>query len=69
MNFEITLNYNEKDQEYYAKNNRLAYYTCYFGGDYNYSKLVPPIPSNNYDCFFLQITLEYIMNYRIQNGS
>lgn len=30
----------------------LAFYTCYFGGDYNYSKLIPPIPSRVYDCFY-----------------
>jgi len=31
---------------------RLAYYTCYFGGDYNYSNLIPPIPSETTDCYF-----------------
>jgi len=30
----------------------LAYYTCYFGGDHNYSKLIPPIPSVEYDCYY-----------------
>jgi len=30
----------------------LAFYTCYFGGDYNYSKLIPPIPSLQYDCYY-----------------
>lgn len=31
---------------------RLAFYTCYFGGDFNYSKLIPPIPSLEYDCYY-----------------
>ena len=31
---------------------RLAYYTCYFGGDHNYSNLIPPIPSETTDCYF-----------------
>ena len=30
----------------------LAFYTCYFGGDFNYSKLIPPIPSLQYDCYY-----------------
>ena len=32
--------------------NKLAYYTCYFGGYHNYSRLIPPIPSEKYDCYF-----------------
>lgn len=31
---------------------KLAFYTCYFGGNYNYSKLIPPIPSCTYDCYY-----------------
>ena len=31
---------------------RLAYYTCYFGGDTNYSKMIPPVPSQTDDCYF-----------------
>lgn len=31
---------------------RLAYYTCYFGGEYNYSNLIPPIPSETMNCYF-----------------
>jgi hypothetical protein len=31
---------------------KLAYYTCYFGGNFNYSKLIPPIPSLQYDCYY-----------------
>jgi len=32
---------------------RVAYYTCYFGGDrYIYSKLIPPIPSQTEDCYY-----------------
>jgi hypothetical protein len=30
----------------------LAYYTCYFGGDYNHSKLIPPLPSTTQDCYY-----------------
>jgi hypothetical protein len=31
---------------------RLAYYTCFFGGNNNYSFLIPPIPSETYDCYY-----------------
>lgn len=31
---------------------KLAYYTCYFGGEYNYSNVIPPLPSVKYDCYF-----------------
>ena len=31
---------------------RLAYYTCYFGGDNNYSKMIPPVPSATEDCYY-----------------
>jgi len=30
----------------------LAYYTCYFGGISNYSRLIPPIPSLKNDCYY-----------------
>ena len=30
----------------------LAFYTCYFGGQYSYSRLIPPIPSTKYDCYY-----------------
>jgi hypothetical protein len=30
----------------------LAYYTCYFGGLKNYSRLIPPLPSTKYDCYY-----------------
>jgi hypothetical protein len=37
----------------YKKNNtKLAYYTCFFGGNNNYSFLIPPIPSKEYDCYY-----------------
>jgi len=36
----------------YIINKKLVYYTCYFGGENNYSKLIPPIPSNDYDSYF-----------------
>lgn len=31
---------------------KLAYYTCYFGGGSNYSRLIPPLPSIKYDCYY-----------------
>lgn len=31
---------------------RIAYYTCYFGGDINCSKLIPIVPSQTYDCYY-----------------
>lgn len=32
---------------------KLAFYTCYFGSiNNNYSRLIPPLPSNKYDCYF-----------------
>lgn len=30
----------------------LAYYTCFFGGTNNYSCLIPPLPSETYDCYY-----------------
>ena len=30
----------------------LCFYTCYFGGNSNYSNLIPPIPSLQYDCYY-----------------
>ena len=45
---------------------KIAYYTCYFGGDfYTDSKLVPPIPSETEDCYFFTNNLD-LYNY-IQN--
>lgn len=32
--------------------NDFAYYTCYFGGNNNFSRLIPPIPSTKYDCYY-----------------
>ena len=32
--------------------NDIVYYTCYFGGEFNYSKLIPPLPSEKYDCYY-----------------
>lgn len=34
---------------------KLAYYTCFFGGENNYSFMIPPLPSIKNDCYFLQI--------------
>lgn len=37
----------------FDRNNiKLAYYTCFFGGENNYSYLIPPVPSNYYDCYY-----------------
>jgi predicted O-methyltransferase YrrM len=37
----------------YKKNNtKLAYYTCFFGSQNNYSFLIPPVPSKEYDCYY-----------------
>jgi hypothetical protein len=33
-------------------NTKLAYYTCFFGSQNNYSFLVPPIPSKEYNCYY-----------------
>lgn len=30
----------------------LAFYTCFFGSDWNWSKIIPPLPSSEYDCYF-----------------
>lgn len=30
----------------------LAYYTCYFGGTNNYSRIIPPLPSTKNDCYY-----------------
>jgi GR25 family glycosyltransferase involved in LPS biosynthesis len=30
----------------------LGYYTCFFGGNDNYSCLIPPIPSESNDCYY-----------------
>jgi len=31
---------------------KLGFYTCYFGGRSNYSRLIPPLPSIKYDCYY-----------------
>jgi len=31
---------------------KLAFYSCYFGGDSNHSKMTPPLPSKKYPCYF-----------------
>jgi hypothetical protein len=36
----------------------LAYYTCYFGNQNNYSRLIPPIPSEKYDCYYFTNDIE-----------
>jgi len=33
-------------------NTKLAYYTCFFGSSNNYSFLIPPVPSKDYDCYY-----------------
>lgn len=30
----------------------LAFYTCYFGSDDSFSRAVPPVPSEKYDCYY-----------------
>lgn len=32
---------------------RLAYYTCFLGNDSNWAFLIPPLPSETHDCYFL----------------
>jgi hypothetical protein len=39
-------------RSYYYQMKRLAYYTCFFGGDLNSSKLIPPRPSDTDDCYY-----------------
>ena len=36
----------------------LAFYTCYFGGNVSFSKLIPPIPSEKYDCYYFTNNIE-----------
>jgi hypothetical protein len=39
---------------------KLAYYTCYFGANKNnYSRLIPPLPSTKYDCYYFTNDIEY----------
>lgn len=45
--------------------NFLAYYTMFFGDVNNYSCLVPPVPSETYDCYYFTNNLE--MFYILQN--
>ena len=37
---------------------KFAYYTCYFGGDISYSKVIPLIPSLKYDCYYFTNNIE-----------
>lgn len=37
---------------YNKSNTKLAYYTFFFGGNNNYSFLIPPVPSKEYDCYY-----------------
>jgi hypothetical protein len=39
----------------------LGFYTCYFGGVSNYSRLIPPLPSTKYDCYYFTNDI-YIYN-------
>jgi hypothetical protein len=41
---------------------KLAYYTCYFGGINNYSRLIPPLPSTKYDCYYFTNDIEIYNN-------
>jgi hypothetical protein len=31
---------------------KIGFYTCYFGGQSNYSRLIPSLPSIKYDCYY-----------------
>ena len=31
---------------------KIAYFTCFFGGENNYSFMIPPLPSTKNDCYF-----------------
>jgi len=46
---------------------KLAFYTCYFGGIANYSRLIPPIPSITYDCYFFTNDYELYNNLNHTN--
>ena len=39
-------------------NEKLAFFTCYFGGSNNYSRLIPPLPSTRYHCYFFTNDIE-----------
>jgi hypothetical protein len=44
-------------------NNKLVFYTCFFGNDTNYANVITPIPSTKYDCYYFtnnQKTLELL---------
>jgi hypothetical protein len=34
------------------QNNKIAFYTCFYGGENNYSFIIPPLPSEYYDCYY-----------------
>jgi hypothetical protein len=46
---------------------KLAYYTCYFGSRNNYSRMIPPIPSNKNDCYFFTNDTEFYNNLENTN--
>jgi hypothetical protein len=37
---------------YNKTNTKIAYYTYFFGSQNNYSFLIPPVPSKEYDCYY-----------------
>ena len=41
---------------------KLAYYTCYFGGTHNYSRLIPLLPSTKYDCYYFTNDIDIYNN-------
>lgn len=34
------------------KSKKIVFYSCFFGGDNNWAKVLPPCPSEKYDCIF-----------------
>lgn len=40
----------------------LAFYTCFYGGRNNYSFMIPPLPSKDYDCYFFTNNSETFQN-------
>jgi len=52
----------------YKKNNtKLAYYTCFFGGNNNYSYLIPPLPSTEYDCYYFTNNMDIYIKLQDTN--
>ena len=41
---------------------KIAYYTCYFGGANNCSRLIPPLPSTKNDCYYFTNDIEIYNN-------